>query len=297
MRSVSITFWAWTASIVVHIIILAIFVTLRLPHPPGQLKTPIIPVARISRVKQLIHASPVISKPKIKRIARNRFAKRPNKKLAVNRIFDSTKPSAKDFEPFAPKQNSPAGRTISPKGTEFFGSWTDERKICYLVDCSGSMQGLFSRVRKQLTESISSLQPDRYFSIIFFGRGQLIEFENGQLIRATAKSKLAAFEFINSIRPAGRTNALEAMKRSLQIRDSNSGRASIIYFLTDGFELTEVGTKKTSQKIADLLNRFAPGTKINTIGFWPETNDRKTLEIIARQSGGECVIIADNYIL
>ena len=99
----------------------------------------------------------------------------------------------------------------------FFGSFTERRKICYLVDCSGSMRGVFRRVRKELKESIGNLQRDQYFHIIFFGGGRLIEFSNGRLLRVTEKAKFSACDFIDSVEPVEQTNALE---RGMQIRGS-----------------------------------------------------------------------------
>ena len=144
---------------------------------------------------------------------------------------------------------------ILPRGVEFFGSWTDRRKVCYLVDCSGSMQGIFGRVRKKLKESIANLQPDQYFYIIFFS-SNLSESGEGHLLRATEPAKSAAYDFIDSIRPAGQTNALAALERAVQIRDSSNISPSVVYFLTDGFELTTEDAQRLPQKTANLLRRF-----------------------------------------
>ena len=40
------------------------------------------------------------------------------------------------------------------------------------------------------------------------------------------------------------------------------------------------------QRIADLLDRFAPAMKINTIAFLARDDDRRMLETVARESGG-----------
>ena len=295
-------FRALSASIAVHIIVLTVFGLIRFSRSRVQEQPSLIPTAKISSVKKLIESAPVTVKPKIKRISKSRFVKNPKSILPVEKFFEASRPGKQDSE--YPAGSSvlqsrifPASRTIAGQGIEFFGSWTDERKICYLVDCSGSMQGLFGRVRKKLVGSIESLEPDKYFSIIFFGSGRLFEFEKGRLVRATPRSKSEAFKFISSIRAAGQTNALEALQRALQVRHRSADRPSIIYFLTDGFELTADDSKTTSQKISNLLKRLSPDTKINTIGFWPEKNDLDTLKIIAGQSGGQCVIIADSFIL
>lgn len=112
------------------------------------------------------------------------------------------------------------------------------------------------------------------------------------MLRAGEKAKSAAYDFIDSIQPAGLTNAPAALERAVQIRDGRGISPSVIYFLTDGFELTAKGTQIFSQKVADLLKRFAPTTRINTIGFWPQSSDRKMLEEIARQSGGDFILIS-----
>jgi hypothetical protein len=89
---------------------------------------------------------------------------------------------------------------------------------------------------------------------------------------------------------------MAALERALQIRDESGDAPSLVYFLTDGFELTSRNAQRLPQKMANLLRRFAPDTKINTIGFWPAEDDRKMLKIIAEQSGGEFVSVTDeNY--
>jgi hypothetical protein len=256
------------------------------------------PAAKVNQIKKLIEAAPVIPKPKVKKPAKDRLTKKTNGLLPVNRIFSTAKPGSQDWA--YPAKSSASQSAFSLSSTvnlshriEFFGSFTatPNAKICYLVDCSGSMQGVFGLVRKKLKDSIASLQPDQYFYIIFFGGNRLFEFGNSCLVRATEQTKSSAYDFIDSVQPASQTNALAALKRAVQIRDSRGFRPSTIYFLTDGFELTGKNEQKFSQKIANLLAGFAPTTKINTIGFWPQSNDRKMLKTIAEQSGGEAVFI------
>ncbi|MDH4241219.1 MAG: VWA domain-containing protein [Phycisphaerae bacterium] len=301
-RGGSVTFWAWMASIAVHLIVLAVFGLVKFPQSQTQLRDVPIPTATVSHVKKLIEAAPVIPKPKIKKASKAEFAGGENSaahKLTVGRIFEAAKPGNKDLGDLAKPSVSesvyvlPGSKVLSPR-IEFFGSFSDQRKVCYLVDCSGSMQGVFGRVQRKLKESIRGLQADQYFYIIFFGGDKLFESGGGQLLRAGEKAKSSAYDFIDSIQPAGLTNAPAALERAVQIRDGRGLSPSVIYFLTDGFELTAKGTQIFSQKVADLLRRFAPTTRINTIGFWPQSSDRKMLEEIARHSGGEFVLISDD---
>ena len=254
-------------------------------------------MARVTAVKKLTETEHIITKPKVKHFTEYQSSKRINKPLLPQPDFERVKPKSVELQELvkssASETNSSlAQSSINHHRVEFFGSATDSRKICYLVDSSGSMKGIFSRVRKELTDSISGLLPDQYFYIIFFGNERLSEFGNGRLIRATQEVKLAAYDFINLTRPLGQTNAMAALERTTQIRDASGAGPSVIYFLTDGFELgADYG--QFSRRTASLLKRFAPEPKINTIGFWPAESDRRMLEIIAAQSGGQAVFITD----
>jgi hypothetical protein len=300
-RRGSVTFWAWMSSIAVHLIVLTAFGVVKFSQLKAGGEQVFVPTAKMGLVKRLIEAEPVIPKPKIKSPRQRRFLGAKERLLPANKIFNSTRPFFQDWPCSVEPSNSEGVFALSssvglPEGIEFFGSFTDQRKVCYLVDCSGSMRGIFGGVRRKLKESIKQFQPDQYFYIIFFGGDRLFESGDGQLVRATPDAKSRAVDFIDSIGPAGQTNALGALERAVKIRD-RSGRAPlVIYFLTDGFELTTEDTQAFGQKVTNLMKRFAPATRVNTIGFWPQTQDRRMLEAIARNSGGEFVIIDDDGI-
>jgi Mg-chelatase subunit ChlD len=155
------------------------------------------------------------------------------------------------------------------------------------------MQGIFGWVRDNLEKSIEALQPDEYFCVIVFGGDKILESGNGRLVRATEQAKKEAYGFIASICPAGTTNTLPAMERAVKVRDTSGVGPGLIYFLTDGFELGDQDASRFGDRISVMLRSFAPKTKVNTIGFWPEEQDRRLLEAIARESGGEFILITD----
>ena len=312
VRRGSVTFWAWIASFAVHLIVLSAFGVVKFSpcrqwaslKAQGQHRP--APVAKVRQVRRLIDSAPIIPKPRIKKIlpaaGNHRRSQVQHSRLwptpvGSRLLLPKDQPPSQDrgdlIKPSVPAGGFSGNSSILPKGIEFFGSRTEERKVCYLVDCSGSMQGIFGQVRKRLKESIEDLQPDQYFYIIFFGGDRLVESGDGRLVRAAQKAKSAAYDFIDSVQPAGQTSALAALERAVQIQDSRGACPSIIYFLTDGFELTTKDAQWFGRRIADLLKRFAPTTRINTIGFWPTSDDRKLLEAIAAQSGGEFVFISD----
>lgn len=292
-------YWAWGVSIAVHLIVLAAFGAAKFSRftPAGnQLAAP---MAQVTQIKKLIHANPIIPKPKVKKPIETILTHKTAPLVSAGRILGTTRPNSEGVGKFV-RSSVPASKLLVPdsrllpRGIEFFGSWTDQRKVCYVVDCSGSMKGIFGQVQKKLKDSVESLQPDQYFCIIFYGNNKISEFGDGRLVRATGKAKSAAYDFVDSVRPAGSTNTMAALQRAVQIHDARGSSPSVIYFLTDGFELVSEDSHKFSKEIARLLKRFAPTTKINTIGFWPQSQDRKLLETIARQTGGEFVFVGDD---
>lgn len=297
-RKSSVTFWAWTASLTLHLAVLLAFGAAKFSQKSAHPTEPPAAVVKVSDVERLIQTSPVIPKPKVKTPVPEQQAEEKTGIQPAEKVFEETGPLAQSPDdvvktPAALSELPVVSRPVIPKGIEFFGSRADERKVCYVVDCSGSMQGGFGRVKKELKESIAGLQQDQYFYIIFFGNGRLFEHDGSLMTRATQKNKAAAYAFIDSAEPFGRTNAMTALERAVKIRDSSGRGPSVIYFLTDGFDLHGKDSRRFSLKTAELLKQFAPKTKINTIGFWPAGNDVRTLKEIAELSGGEFTCITE----
>jgi uncharacterized protein YegL len=310
-----VTIRAATISILLH---LAGFIVLTLPcvSPTKQSQSRSGPTAKFSRsrITYLMNAARTLPKPKIKEPAEQitrtiqglstpyktaaEFKGSPAP-LTVAGEFDGAADLGVSIDPAeSPASQNVSGdyipQTVIPQSrTEFFGSATEKRKICYLVDCSGSMQGLFSRVKKELYKSIDSLEQDQYFAVIFFGKGELIEFEGGKLIRASVKNKQAAYDFIEQVQPAGQGDGIAALNKALNIRDSSGSAPQTIYFLTDGFEMGGDSPQNLEQQIAELATQDSAKTQINPIAFWPQDEDEKMLQTIAEKSSGRLVVIVD----
>lgn len=301
-HSGSVNLKALAASIVVHVIVLGSFGVVRFSDW-GESQNDGIEAASVSlsSIKELSESPLVAPKPKVKHRDVTGSSLRAEKLLSAAAIAGRDEPGnagSAESEIIISSETLPE---LSPQESlngeiEFFGSVSEQRKVCYVVDCSGSMRGMFARVRRELTESIDKLWADQYFYIIFFGGGRFYETGGGKLVRATEKAKRRAYDFIESVRPAGQTNAMAALKRAMQIRDEQQRSAAVVYFLTDGFELTEEAGEEFLRQTLKMQKQFAPSTRINTIGFWPQSNDRILLERLSRQSGGESVFVGDGNI-
>lgn len=288
--------YALGGSVVVHIIVLAVFGAVRFSRVPGTEKARVIPNAKISEVKRLIETASIIPKPVMKTSERV-FSRKDNERLAVESVFDR---SGYEFDSGGIESDAGfagetyGGEEVRAKGVEFFGSWSQEKRICYVVDRSGSMKGVFRRVAAKLQDSVSSLLPDQYFYIIFYGGDRLFEFNKGKFVRASNRNKAAAISFIGTVRCSGSTNAMAALEKAIRICGSESVADSTIYFLTDGFELASKDSYSVSRKIANMIKYRGPKIRINTIGFWPSSGDKLLLERIAEQSDGQCSIVRDD---
>ncbi len=288
-RQGSITMWAWIFSVGAHLVLLSVFALTRFSMSAAGLSSAAAPAVTVAQMKQITSRSRITPKPKVKRLSLNR---------AIGKREKIDFPTTGRIEPF--EEPSRLGETLTSggiglgggvpllqAGVEFFGQSTNLRKICYVVDCSGSMQGMFGRVCKQLKTSIANLEPDHYFYIIFFGGDHLLESGQGQLVRATPRTKSAAYSFIDGIRPGGTTNALAALERAMRVRDRADKGPQLIYFLTDGLDLDRLNTADFALLVENLRKNLAPAAKINTIGFWAQPNDCEILQAVAQRTGGE----------
>lgn len=276
-------------SIAIHLTLFVVFAMVQFsPGVSGAVKS-LIPTATVRQIKYLLQSRPVIPKPKVKAIEQDmRSVALP---LAnADRPQYIMKPYSDGTRPETANPNVVYTATL-PIDVEFFGSCATGRKICFVVDCSGSMQGIFPQVGRRLKNSIQNLQQDQYFYIIFFSDNRLIEYTNGRFSRAAAKARAEALEFIDSVQPKGTTNALQALYRAVKIKGPQGASPEIIYFLTDGFELAAENVSSFVNQVENFRKEFAPDAKINTIGFWTQPGDRDILKKIASQSGGQFLLV------
>ena len=308
-----IKLYALGVSVFAHIVGLSVFAAVKISQsPPMRLQT--TTVVSISQAAKLADRQAVTPKPKVSPVDSKPFdssgalkaniiqgrpiVKADGKGTQANArpVFDAPK---EDYQrqaeevkqPIQPEVSTATGGGELAGNIEFFDSPAQGRRICYVVDCSGSMQGLWKRVQEELIDSIGKLQQDYYFCVIVFGGGSILESGGGKMVRATEQAKKEAYSFIGSIQPRGMTNAMDALERAIMIKDRAGVGASAIYFLTDGFELSEQDGSRFAHKVATIHRSFAPKAQINTIGFWCTEQDGSVLETIAKESGGQFTFI------
>jgi hypothetical protein len=277
-------------SVVFHIILLSVFAFVRFSSKPVIVRAAVSPAAKINAVNRLLERPQSLPKPKVINSAISEKGLYPVIEETAA-IKNSPLPAIADEQSRTLAAKAAIDETIFNTAkitgnTRFFGNPVSQKRLCFVVDCSGSMQGVFEKVKSQLRDSVRSLEPDSYFQIIFFGDNQLYHFESGGMVRASNPAKQKAVEFINRIEPRGRTNAAEAITNAMSGAGAAQKSPDVIYFLTDGFGLSENDDNYLLTRLLAFRNEHCPKTIINTIGFWPKSKDKVILTQLAQMTGG-----------
>jgi len=134
-------------------------------------------------------------------------------------------------------------------------------------------------VKKELKLSISQLDEDSQFHVIFYSSGPPVEMPTRRLVNATERNKQLAFEFVNGVIAQGETDPSKALERAY------SSKPEVIYLLTDG---------EFDRQIIDLVKRLNTGKKVvvHTIGFLYKTGE-EILKKIASDNGGTYKFVSE----
>lgn len=281
-----VRYWALVISVAVHAVALAVFTGLKLSARQAD-AAPTRSGLSMQMIEKAVESPTPKPKPKIKPIETRVEPETPQPKPLVADDVPMPEPQREMAEPVEP---SPAFTEPAAHAVEFFGQKSMVQRICYVVDCSGSMYGQMYRVKEQLKESILKLNSQQAFTVLFFTEGrQIFMTGEGKLQAASVLAKSEALALIQRIRPSGSTDAAHAMDRAMQLRDAGGRAPEVIYFLTDGFDFDADGALEFVEKIETRRKMLAPGVVLHTIGFWPQENDRKMLDVLAAVTGGEFV--------
>ncbi len=284
-----VRYWVLVISVVVHAVALGVFAGVKLSNLKGE-QVQDKPSISMQMVKNVIEQPTSVPKPKVETVEKP--ATEPERKPAPPKtsqplVVEKKAPMLPAPEP------EPVVESLRPEpvekvhAVEFFGQRSIVQRICYVVDCSGSMYGQMYRVKDQLKQSIRKLDPQQAFCILFFMDGrQVLMSGSGRLESATVGTKSQAYELINKIKPGGSTDAAHALECAMRLRDRDGHGPEAVFFLTDGFNLDESGSQLFVQKVNGLRNSLAPSAVLHTIGFWPQERDRRMLQQLADDSGG-----------
>jgi hypothetical protein len=161
----------------------------------------------------------------------------------------------------------------------FFGKQIEGRRICFVLDNSGSMQGgRLETVIEELNQSVASLRPDQQFYVIFYSDDVYPLFypqPAQRFVIPTPEVKEQLRLWLDSVELCYGDVVDEALAAAISIRPD------VVYFLSDG--------KIYSDR--DLQQLLASGKPfpIHTfgVGLGNGTVSREKLQLVADANGGE----------
>lgn len=160
-------------------------------------------------------------------------------------------------------------------GGEFFGIEAEGTSFVYVVDCSGSMSGRpFDRAKEEMIRSISSLQPDQSFFLIFFSDDEYPMYHPAVAASsapATQDNIRKAASWVRSFSLQGGTAPGGALLHALRLQPD------AIYFLTDGgFD---------AGAVSQVRNANSNGVSINTVSFVNRSGEGLMRQIAKENNG------------
>jgi len=121
----------------------------------------------------------------------------------------------------------PIGEVASPGAASYYGLSLNARRIVFVLDISGSMEGPRLQAAKyELIKAIEGLAKDVSFSIVVYNNAVAAWQKN--LMPATPPNKRLAAQFVYARRGTGSTASYNALEMAFQFD------AEAIYFLSDG---------------------------------------------------------------
>jgi hypothetical protein len=182
---------------------------------------------------------------------------------------------------------SGGGRRGSPSGggdarVSVFGVEGTGTKFVYLFDRSSSMEGPpLAAAKRQLIESLQSLESVHQFHIIFFNtRTQAFDITGGgrRIAFATDRNKQLAANFVGGIVADGGTDRLVALREAIAFAPD------VIFFLTDA---DDPMSRTELDAIARANRRAQAAICVIEFGRRQSPSPGNFLSVLARESGGQ----------
>jgi hypothetical protein len=175
--------------------------------------------------------------------------------------------------------NGTAGEGVSGTsgggGSQFMGVQSDAVDVVYIIDHSGSMDGMrLAHTKLELVRSIEQLPESGHFAVIFFDEGFDV-MPPGTLVEASKKYKASAIDWVRHQQSGGGTDPTEALAYALRLRPK------AIFLMTDGiFQYPTQVLQVIDRENTDRR------TSINTIAFH-ERGAEALLQRIASENRGD----------
>jgi hypothetical protein len=169
-----------------------------------------------------------------------------------------------------------SGAADRPTAVDFFGTAIKGRRICFVVDRSGSMgqDGKMADAIAELVRCIRSLPEDREFFVLFFDHDKLVV--EDRWIRAHPGSIDPFIARLPGVQPGGGTDPRTALEHAFTALRPIPDE---LHLMTDGLMPADI------PEVIEALNVGAARTVVHTYAFTNREGER-ILEAIAARNGG-----------
>lgn len=166
---------------------------------------------------------------------------------------------------------------------QFFDTKAEGKRFVFVVDRSRSMnypypgeyKTRFNRVKIEIGRSITQMNAEAEFYIIFFNDG-LLPMPTESYLPVGSDARAKSFEWLAAVPADGNTDPRPALRMALNMKPD------AIYFLTDGEFQPEI-----SHDLESLVQRNVP---IHTFSL-ANPNAEKTLKAVAEHNGGQYTFV------
>jgi len=160
------------------------------------------------------------------------------------------------------------------------------KRVVFLCDASGTMQSVFPTLRMTVNRSISSLESNQSFNVVFFSGDTITPFAKTGVVAATPESKEDVATWMAKISPKEGTNPFGAIQKAFGCSPD------VINVLTDGFDQVESANAITAE-FAKLNSRKRVKVNCFLLSSDPTRNKNmvQSLEKIAKDNGGVFEIV------
>ncbi len=284
----------WTISLAVHLLIAILFVIL---SPALITNTNYnLPQTIVEKQTETLEAPPEVQEFEIDHIADTSIGPADLPDFAMQpKTGSSSYANTLTTTPRGNNKSISSSIPAQPRTSSFCGTTGTGRRICFVVDCSGSMVIALDYVKQELNKAVKRLKPDQYFHIIFFAGGEPIEMPGGKLVRASAPSRRKAVPFIEQGKlsrvdnPTAAWQAVtKALNRTFEIKTIDGSGVELIYLFTDG----KFDHNKVNQKLQTLQAGHKQLATVNIIACGSPDN-RFFLQSLAKRYKGEFRFVTD----
>jgi len=296
----------WVVSVLVHIAIVVAFLVAAPSFAPSSTVRQ-TPKATIENPVELSPAKPLLMETKPLATNLDTPAAMPEAVRLLPQVPQvpqgqasiSTSPVITAWGPTPAGGQGPAAGPEVTVGSSYAGSFCgvagSADRVCFVVDCSGSMIMAFDYVRQELKRAIAKLGPGQYFQVIFFAGGSPVEMTPGVLTRANAPKRDKALDFVEKAKLVDVPNGdaawqavADALAMAFNAKTFDGQPAKLIYLFTDG----QFDHDKISQTLQKLQGQSSELVTVNVIACGVGLN-KDFLRALAHQYRGEFRFISD----